>query len=137
MKFHKTLVTRYNLPSYKVSHQFKSYYGFRMYPPLWTSHIVAMYDDIGNRYIKPLVQRKPTEIILHVDTNDADIHSAEEVADHIIQLTDDIKNNGIRRTVSSSVVRADLELLKFAVTDVNNVLRDSLLEDVNFVNILI
>ena len=108
-----------------------------MYPPLWTSPIVAMYDDIGNRYIKPLVQRKSTEIILHVDTNDADIHSAEEVADHIIQLTDDIKNNGIRRTVSSSVVRADLELLKSAVTDVNNVLRDSLPEDVNFVNILI
>ena len=84
-------------------------------------------------FIKPLVQRKPSEIILHVGTNDVDIHSAEEVADNIIKLTDDIKNKGIRCTVSSLVVRADSELLKSAVIDVNNVLRDSLPQDVNFV----
>ena len=84
-------------------------------------------------FIKPLVQRKPSEIILHVGTNDVDIHSAEEVADNIIKLTDDIKKKGIRCTVSSLVVRADSELLKSAVIDVNNVLRDSLPQDVNFV----
>ena len=84
-------------------------------------------------FIKPLVQRKPSEIILHVGTNDVDIHSAEEIADNIIKLTDDIKKKGIRCTVSSLVVRADSELLKSAVIDVNNVLRDSLPQDVNFV----
>ena len=84
-------------------------------------------------FIKPLVQRKPSEIILHVGTNDVDIHSTEEVADNIIKLTDDIKKEGIRCTVSSLVVRADSELLKSAVIDVNNVLRDSLPQDVNFV----
>ena len=84
-------------------------------------------------FIKPLVQRKPSEIILHVGTNDVDIHSAEEVADNIIKLTDDTKKKGIRCTVSSLVVRADSELLKSAVIDVNNVLRDSLPQDVNFV----
>ena len=84
-------------------------------------------------FIKPLVQRKPSEIILLVGTNDVDIHSTEEVADNIIKLTDDIKKEGIRCTVSSLVVRADSELLKSAVIDVNNVLRDSLPQDVNFV----
>ena len=79
-------------------------------------------------FIKPLVQRKPTEIILHVGTNDVDIHSAEEVADNIIKLTDDIKKRGIRCIVSSLVVRADSELLRSAVIDVN-VLRDSLPQD--------
>ena len=47
-------------------------------------------------FIKPLVQRKLSEIILHVGTNDVDIHSAEEVADNIIKLTDHIKKKGIR-----------------------------------------
>ena len=51
-------------------------------------------------FIKPLVQRKPTEIILHVGTN-VDIYSAEEVADNIIKLTDDIKKKGTSCTVSS------------------------------------
>ena len=74
-----------------------------------------------------------SEIILHVGTNDVNIHSAEEVADNIIKLTDDIKKKGIWYTVSSLVVRADSELLKSAVIDVNNVLRDSLPLDVNFV----
>ena len=51
-------------------------------------------------FIKPLVQRKPTEIILHVGTN-VDIYSAEEVADNIIKLTDDIEKKGTSSTVSS------------------------------------
>ena len=72
-------------------------------------------------------------MILHVSTNDVDIHSAEEVADNIIELTDDIKKKGIRCTISSLVVRADSELPKSAVKDINNVLRDSLPQDVNFV----
>ena len=51
LKFCKTLVTRYSFPNHKVSNQFKSYNGFWLYPPLWTSHLVAMHDDIGNRSI--------------------------------------------------------------------------------------
>ena len=51
MEFLKTLVTRYNLPNYKVSSQFKSYEGVFMYPPLWTNYLVAVYDDIENRSI--------------------------------------------------------------------------------------
>ena len=50
-KFHKTLVTRYSLPHHKVSNQFKSYNGVLMYPPLWTSRLVALHDDIVNKSI--------------------------------------------------------------------------------------
>ena len=30
--------------------------GFFIYPPLWTSHLVAMYDDIRNRSIRNTIQ---------------------------------------------------------------------------------
>ena len=43
------------------------------------------------------------------------------------------EHGDIRCTVSSLVVRANSKLLKSAVIDVNNVLRDSLPQDVNFV----
>ena len=45
----KSLLTRYNLPSHKVSYQFKNFNSFSICLPLWTSHTVAMHDDIGNR----------------------------------------------------------------------------------------
>ena len=38
----------YNLPNHKVSDQLKSYNSFWIYPPLWTSRLVAMHDDITN-----------------------------------------------------------------------------------------
>ena len=43
----------YNAKSSKSQslNQFKGYNGFGTYPPLWTSHLVAMHDDIGNRSI--------------------------------------------------------------------------------------
>ena len=56
-RFCKTLVTRYNLPNYKASDQLKNHYGFWIYPPLWTSQLVAMLDDIGNTSITLAVQR--------------------------------------------------------------------------------
>ena len=101
--------------------------------------IVKVYSFSGTtttemkHFSKPLVQRKPTEIILHFGTNYVDIHIAEDVADKIIKLIDDIKKKGIRCTVPSSVVRANSELLKSLVIDVDNVLRDSSPHDVNFV----
>ena len=50
-RFCKTLVTRYNLPNYKVSGQLKSHYRFWIYAPLWTSQLVVMLDDIENAYL--------------------------------------------------------------------------------------
>ena len=48
-KFSKTLVTRYSLPNYKkISGELESCDRFWRYPPLWTSLLVAMHDDIEN-----------------------------------------------------------------------------------------
>ena len=41
-------------PNHKVSNQFKRYDGFLIYPPLWTSYLVAMHDDIENRSINSI-----------------------------------------------------------------------------------
>ena len=38
-------------PNNKVSNKFKSYDNFWLYPPLWTSHLVTMHDNIGNRSV--------------------------------------------------------------------------------------
>ena len=46
-----TFVTGYNLLDHKASSQLKSYEGFPLYPPLWTSQLVAMYDEIKNTSI--------------------------------------------------------------------------------------
>ena len=51
LKFRKAFVTRYNLPNDKISNQFQKQNDFLIYPPLWTSHLVAMHDDTGNRSI--------------------------------------------------------------------------------------
>ena len=42
----ETLVTRYDLPDHKISDELKSRDSFWIYPPLWTSLLVAMRDDI-------------------------------------------------------------------------------------------
>ena len=55
-RFCKTLVTRYNLPNYKVSGQLKRHNRFWIYPPLWTSQLLAMFNDIENTSITLAVQ---------------------------------------------------------------------------------
>ena len=42
----------YSLPNYKVLGELKSYQSFQMYPPLWTSMLVAMHDEIENASIE-------------------------------------------------------------------------------------
>ena len=51
------------LPNYKVSNQFKSCNGFWIYPPLWTSYLVAMHDDIENRSIDSISKYAKLEVI--------------------------------------------------------------------------
>ena len=46
--FSKTLVTTYAHPNHKISDGLESC--FWMCPPLWTSLLVAMHDDIENVY---------------------------------------------------------------------------------------
>ena len=52
-EFCKTLYIRYNLQDHKVSRQLKSHSGFSTYPPLWTSQLVAIYDEIKNTSVIP------------------------------------------------------------------------------------
>ena len=50
-RFSKTLITLYTLPNHKISDELKSWNSFWMYPPLWTSLLVVMHDDIENTSI--------------------------------------------------------------------------------------
>ena len=55
----KTLVTRYILPDRNISSQLS---GFSIYPPLWTSQLVAMYDEIKNTSIS-----SPSQFLLGLE----------------------------------------------------------------------
>ena len=46
--FRKTLVTKCSSPDHKISGELKSCNSFWMYPPIWTSLLAAMDDDIEN-----------------------------------------------------------------------------------------
>ena len=53
-KSHRVIValaTRYSLLNHKISGELKSCDSFWMYPPLWTSLLAAMQDDIENESI--------------------------------------------------------------------------------------
>ena len=57
-------------------------------------------------YIKPLINRKPDEIIIHCGTNDlCSIKAPEEIVDNILKLRLVIVSYGIRCTVSNIVKR--------------------------------
>ena len=47
-RFSKTLITRYSLPNHNVSGELERCNNVWMYPPLWTSLLVAMHNDIVN-----------------------------------------------------------------------------------------
>ena len=58
-----------------------------------------------NFFLKPLISRKPDEIILHTGTNDLSQGSVEQVSCNIIKLAEEIERNGIRCTISSIITR--------------------------------
>ena len=58
-----------------------------------------------NFFSKPVISRKPDEIILHVGTNDLSQGSVEQVSCNIVKLADEIERNGIRCTISSIITR--------------------------------
>ena len=51
-RFSDTLVTRYSLPNHKISGEQESWNNFWKYPPLCTSLLVAMHDNIENTSIE-------------------------------------------------------------------------------------
>ena len=59
-------------------------------------------------FIKPLISRKPNEIIIHCGTNDlCSIKTNEEIVDNILKLRLVIVSYGIRCTVSNIVKLED------------------------------
>ena len=60
-------------------------------------------------YLKPIIRREPEEIILHVGTNDLKLTSGELVADGVINLAIQIRENSpsTKVTISSILPRTD------------------------------
>ena len=58
-----------------------------------------------NFLLKPLISRKPDEIILHTGTDDLSQGSVEQVCCNIVKLVGEIERNEIRCTVSSIIIR--------------------------------
>ena len=52
-------------------------------------------------FLKPLIARKPEELVLHVGTNDLSSYSAEQVTGNIMKLVAEIVKHNIKCTVSS------------------------------------
>ena len=76
-------------------------------------------------YIKPLLSRKPSRIVLHTGTNDLlNELDAEQIADKIFELGRKIVNSGTSCTISTLVERQDE--LNSMVRDVNKFLIQNL-----------
>ena len=56
-------------------------------------------------FLKPLIARKPEEIILHTGTNDLSSKTAEQVTGNILKLVAEIEKHGIKCTVSTIINR--------------------------------
>ena len=81
-------------------------------------------------FMKPLLERKPCHIILHVGTNDlAQGSSCCEVAEKIIHLGRNIVNKGTACTISMLTTRSDG--LNPMVRKVNNILEKLIKSETN------
>ena len=59
-------------------------------------------------FIKPLLKRRPDEVILHIDTNNLpSTLSPEQIVDEILKLRLIITSYGIKCTISTIVRRDD------------------------------
>ena len=81
-------------------------------------------------FLKPLLERKPSHIILHVGTNDlAQGSSCNEVAEKIINIGRNIVNKGTAFTISMLTTRSDG--LNPMVRKVNNILEKLIKSETN------
>ena len=76
-------------------------------------------------YLKPIVRREPEEIILHVGTNDLKLISDELVADGVINLAIQVRENSpsTKVTISSILPRTDKTGLSDKISLVNKRLK--------------
>ena len=84
-------------------------------------------------YIKPLLSRKPSRIVLHTGTNDLlNELNAEQIADKIFELGRKIVNSGTSCTISTLVERQDE--LNSMVRDVNKFLIQNLPRELSIID---
>ena len=76
-------------------------------------------------YLQPSLQLKPSEIVLHVGTNDLKDHSSRVVAEQIVDLGNLISSSSpaTKVTISALTQRYDEECLGKKVTDCNKVIK--------------
>ena len=78
-------------------------------------------------YLKPLIRKKPDEIILHVGTNDVkdNSKSAEVIAAGILNLGNQIKDHlpQTKVSISSIIVRKDKAIVQNKIKNVNDILK--------------
>lgn len=83
----------------------------------------ATVDDMES-YVHPSLRSEPDEVILHIGTNDLRDNTPKQVAESIINLTDNIcQNSTARVAVSSLVQRTDDPTLTSKVTETNKILK--------------
>ena len=87
-------------------------------------------------YAIPTVRSDPSEIILHIGTNDLPSKSPRQVAENIINLADDISQNTTAKvTISGLTHRTDDPVFKNKVTETNKILKSFLRSrDMSFID---
>ena len=75
-------------------------------------------------YIKPILNRKPEEIILHIGTNSLSSLDPASCANEIIQLGKTIKEAQVQTTISGIITRTDNPVLDRKAKEVNILLND-------------
>ena len=83
----------------------------------------ATVEDMSD-YVMPSLRRKPTEVILHVGTNDIKTSEPREIAEGIVDLGLKIQNHSpdCNVTISSLILRAD-ENLDCKINEVNRIVK--------------
>ena len=82
-------------------------------------------------FLKPLIKKKPSRIIVHCGTNDLASNQVENIAMNIKNLANTIKSNGIDCTVSGLTLRDDG--LASKASQVNSKLRSLLGKDIDLI----
>ena len=86
---------------------------------------VSLY-RVNRAYVKPLVRRSPENVILHVGTNDLRSCPPRNIADSILNLVTQVKQDSPTTSVGVSglIVRTDNDVLARKARQVNSILRD-------------
>ena len=82
-------------------------------------------------FLKPLIKKKPSRIIVHCGTNDLAINQVENIPMNIRDFANTITSNGIDCTVSALTLKDDSLAPK--ASQVNSQLRSLLGKDIDFI----